>query len=42
VARVIERIDPEAIAEIRDLEDNGLFVQREEADAIRDSWFGIR
>ena len=35
-ARVIERIDPEAIAEIRHLKDDGLFVQRVEAGAIHD------
>src|ERR1700730_13871470 len=35
-ARVIERIDPEAIAEIRDLEGDGRLVQREDACAIRD------
>ena len=35
-ARVIERISPEAFAEVRDLEDKRLLVQRQEADTIHD------
>ena len=35
-ARVVHRVDPEAVAEVRDLDDDRLFVEREEAEAVDD------